>query len=171
MPFWTAYVVCSALRAYDVDTTLQWPNDVLASDGAKLAGILCVSRTAGDDAWAGCGIGINVNHPTDESAFAALDSRPAFVNDFTSATVDEVLQTLLRTADRYYDLLQQPKRVVEYWHACANVPGTRYRILLDGGTEPFEATALTLLPGGALLVDHSGRQRTISLADARIVRP
>ncbi len=170
VPFWIAYVVCTALRTHDVDTTLQWPNDVLAHTGKKIAGILCVSRTIGEYAWAGCGIGINVHRPPDESAFAALESPPAFVSDFSAASVEDVLQTLLRVADERYDLLEQPARLIADWQACANLPGVRYRVLLDGQTRAFDAVALRLLPGGALLVDESGEQRTIALADARVLR-
>jgi BirA family transcriptional regulator, biotin operon repressor / biotin---[acetyl-CoA-carboxylase] ligase len=38
---------------------LKWPNDVIA-DGAKLAGILCQSRSRGDGSWVVVGLGINI---------------------------------------------------------------------------------------------------------------
>jgi hypothetical protein len=61
-------------------------------------------------------------------------------------------------------------RIAHEWETAAGLPGARYRILLDGESEPFEATALRLSIGGALLVDHDGAQREITLADARVLR-
>jgi len=48
--------------------------------------------------------------------------------------------------------------------------GTTYCILVDGESEPFEATALRLTNDGGLVVDAGGAERTISLADARVLR-
>ncbi len=63
VPFWAALVTHRALQTLGVATTLQWPNDVLVTDGRKISGILCISRVSGNDAWAACGIGINVIDP------------------------------------------------------------------------------------------------------------
>ena len=48
--------------------------------------------------------------------------------------------------------------------------GTPYRLLVDGEARPFDAVAQRLAPDGSLVVTSDGQERTISLADARIVR-
>ncbi len=170
VPFWAALVVGDALARLGARNTLQWPNDVLM-ENRKVAGILCISRVTGAYAWAGCGIGINVKRPADPQAIAAIAPAPAFVSDAV-ADIDRavVLQTLLRAADDRYDELAQPERIVHAWERAAGVPGACYGIVLDSETEPFKATALRLSTGGALLVDHDGAQREITLADARVLR-
>ena len=48
--------------------------------GRKVAGILCVSRVAGNVAHVGCGVGINVARPA-AGALAAIAPPPAFLSD------------------------------------------------------------------------------------------
>ena len=170
VPFWAALITGEALSELGAQNVLQWPNDVLM-DGRKVAGILCISRVTGEYAWAGCGIGINVRRPDNPEAIAGIVPPPAYVSDVVGdADRALVLQTLLQRADARYDDLAQPERILNAWEQAARVPGARYRILLDGESEPFEATALRLSTGGALVVDHDGAQREITLADARVLR-
>jgi BirA family biotin operon repressor/biotin-[acetyl-CoA-carboxylase] ligase len=170
VPFWIALAVRSAIAQFGIGVTLQWPNDVLMHE-RKVAGILCVSRVSGEYAWAGCGIGANVRRPQDAQAISDIVPPPAYLSDeVPTIDRDALLDALLRSADERYDELYAPQRVVHEWENAAHLPGARYRILLDGQTQPFEATALRLSTGGALLVDHDGAQREITLADARILR-
>jgi len=171
VPFWSACIVREALETCGVSgTRLQWPNDVLSADGRKIAGILCISRVAGAYAWAGCGIGVNVRRPKDASLYEEIVPPPAFASDSADIDRDMLLDALLRAADAQYTLLETPAAIVHRWEPLANVPGQAYRILKDGETQPFEAAALRLLPGGSLLVQSGGEQREISLADARALR-
>jgi BirA family biotin operon repressor/biotin-[acetyl-CoA-carboxylase] ligase len=170
VPFWTALVVHDALRELGVRPRLQWPNDVLLEE-RKVCGILCVSRVTGEYAWAGCGIGVNVRRPENPQAIAGIQPPPAYLSESIAGVDREnVLQAILHCAGVRYDELHAPQRIAPDWDGAAELPGARYRILLDGETAPFEATALRLLPGGALLVDHDGAQREITLADARVLR-
>ncbi|HKU68844.1 MAG TPA: biotin--[acetyl-CoA-carboxylase] ligase [Candidatus Baltobacteraceae bacterium] len=170
VPYWIAVVVRDALTQCGIDPVLQWPNDVLIG-GRKAAGILCVSRVTGEYAWVGCGVGVNVRRPDDPHAIAGITPPPAYLSDGAPQIErDAVLHAMLRVADERYDELHSPARVTHAWESAAHLPGARYRILLDGQQEPFEATALRLLIGGALLVDHDGAQREITLADARVLR-
>lgn len=171
VPFWSACIVHGALEACGVTgTRLQWPNDVLAADGRKIAGILCISRVAGEYAWAGCGIGVNARRPEDSALYETIAPPPAFASDYADVDRDALLDALLREADVNYALLETPAAIVQRWEPLANVPGQPYRILKDGETQPFDAAALRLLPGGSLLVESAGEQREISLADARALR-
>lgn len=170
VPFWTALAVRGGLRSIGAHVALQWPNDVLLQ-GRKIAGILCVSRVTGAYAWAGCGIGLNVRRPSDAAAIAQISPPPAYVSDVVpNADRDAVLDAILQCADAQYDVLESPARIIREWEAAAGLPGAHYRILLDGTEQPFEATALRLSTGGALIVDHDGAQREITLADARVLR-
>jgi BirA family biotin operon repressor/biotin-[acetyl-CoA-carboxylase] ligase len=169
VPFWTALVVANAMRECGVEPVITWPNDVLIGT-RKVAGILCISRVLGDYAWVGCGIGINVTRPTDDATLAEVMPPPAFMNDVAPVDRETLLQALLRHADALYDELYAPAKIVRAWEREARIPGVRYRMLLDSESEPFDATVLRLLEGGSLLVDRSGAQQEITLADARILR-
>jgi BirA family transcriptional regulator, biotin operon repressor / biotin---[acetyl-CoA-carboxylase] ligase len=169
VPFWTALVVAAAMRECGAQPTITWPNDVLVGT-RKAAGILCISRVLGDYAWVGCGIGINVTRPPDDASLAEVSPAPAFLSDVTTVDRETLLQSLLRHADALYDDLYALPKIVRAWEQEARIPGVRYRILLDGEDEPFDATVLRLLEGGSLLVDRNGTQQEITLADARILR-
>lgn len=169
VPFWIALVVRAALAEFDITVALQWPNDLLLN-GRKAAGILCISRVTGDLAWAACGVGINVRRPAGSSDLAAISPPPAWLDDEQPVDSDVLLQTILAEAERQFDDLAHPEMVARAWERAAGVPGTRYRILVDGEPDPFDSRALRLSADGALIVEHAGRQRTIALADARVLR-
>jgi BirA family biotin operon repressor/biotin-[acetyl-CoA-carboxylase] ligase len=170
VPYWIALVVRSALAGYEIDVELRWPNDVLMN-GSKVCGILCISRVTGEYGWAACGIGVNVRRPEDPAAIAGIEPPPAYLSDMRSGIDrDTILNAILQHADQRYDDLHAPDRIAHEWERAAGMPGVRYRILLDGQNEAFEATALRLTANGALLVDRDGVHREITLADARILR-
>lgn len=67
-PLRVGIAVAAALERMGVRTGLKWPNDVVALDGRKVAGILCEGTVASTDG-AACviaGIGINVNQSPDD---------------------------------------------------------------------------------------------------------
>jgi len=168
VPFWTALVVASGMRDFGIEPIVQWPNDLLIAD-RKVAGILCVSRVIGEYAWVGCGIGLNVMRPSNDE-LEKIVPPPAFVSDVARVERDELLNAILSHADATYDELETPAKVMYAWERAARIPGARYRILRDGETEPFDATALRLVTGGSLLVDRAGEEIEINLADARVLR-
>ena len=167
VPFWAALAVRRALTAGGVEVRLQWPNDILIGNG-KLAGILCVSRVTGGHAWVGCGIGINVQRATGEPA--GIAPPPAFVADVARISRESLLEDILHAFDAMLALLGDPGAIARDWERAAELPGSRYRILVDGESAAFEATALRLSTDGALVVETGGATREISLADARVLR-
>jgi len=169
VPFWIGLAVHEALAQFGVTTQLQWPNDVLFGS-SKVAGILCVSRVAGDDAWAACGVGINVKRPENSDDIAGIEPPPAFISDVRGVDRDELLQAILRQADASYGDLASPPKIASAWESAAGIPGARYRLRLDGAQASFEATALALGKAGELVVDVAGSQRVIAMADARVMR-
>ncbi|MEO6834667.1 MAG: biotin--[acetyl-CoA-carboxylase] ligase [Candidatus Tumulicola sp.] len=168
VPFWAALAVRRALLARGIATTLHWPNDLLI-DAGKVAGILCVSRVAGDVAWVACGVGINVHRRP--GAEAGIDPPPSFCDDVAPIDRGALLLDILREYHAALDELTTPARVARAWERAARLPGIRYRILKDGAAAPFHATALALADDGGLVVQRDdGRHETIALADARALR-
>lgn len=168
VPFWVALAVRRALASCGIAAELHWPNDLLVDD-LKLAGILCISRTGGDTAWAACGVGINVhrNREGDEG----IEPSPAFCDDVVAIDRASLLQAVLHEYEAARDSLANPQHVARTWEVEAGLPGRRYRLLKDEETTPFEATALSLATGGSLVVMRDGGTReTIALADARALR-
>ena len=170
VPFWTALAIADGIEAIGARVSLQWPNDLLLGN-RKCGGILCISRIAGEQAWVGCGVGLNVVRPNESSELDALDPQPAFLSDVEPHIErPRLLDSILVVFTRLLDELEQPEEIARAWEARAELRGTTYRILVDGESEPFEATALRLTDDGGLVVDVGGGERTISLADARVLR-
>jgi BirA family biotin operon repressor/biotin-[acetyl-CoA-carboxylase] ligase len=171
VPFWTALGVAEGIeRACGVRVDLQWPNDLLLG-GRKCCGILCISRVAGERAWAGCGVGLNVLRPAaDDRTLEEISPPPAFLSDHRPAERGAVLDAILAAFTRRLRELDTPGAIAREWEARAGLAGTPYRLLVDGSSEPFEAVAQSIAPDGGLIVIHDGRERTIALADARVLR-
>jgi BirA family biotin operon repressor/biotin-[acetyl-CoA-carboxylase] ligase len=168
VPFGVAICVRRALTLSGVSATLQWPNDLLL-DGKKIAGILCVSRVVGDNAWVAAGVGINVRRGAEA---ASISPPPAFCDD-VAPHIDRahLLRDVLLNYDVWRHQLRMPQRIARVWERQAGLPGKRYRILKDEATEPIDVTALSITTGGGLVVAHDDHTReTISLADARALR-
>ncbi|HTX60218.1 MAG TPA: biotin--[acetyl-CoA-carboxylase] ligase [Verrucomicrobiae bacterium] len=168
VPFWVALAARRALGSCGIAVELHWPNDLLLGD-SKLGGILCVSRVAGAVAWVACGVGINVVRPG--SGDDEIVPVPAFCDDVAPVERADLLHALLRSYDTTLGELDDERAVVRSWQSAAGVPGRRYRLLVDGERAPFEASALALERGGALMVERdNGVRQTVSLADARALR-
>ncbi len=168
VPFWTALAVQEALARCSVPADVHWPNDLLLR-GRKLAGILCVSRITGDSARAGCGVGINVYRTAD--AQREIDPPPAFCDDAAHLDRNVLLTRILEGFSSHIALLDDAQAVARRWEAKAGLPGQRYRLQRDTDEHAFEATALSLESGGALLVERDdGSREAVTLADARALR-
>jgi len=167
VPFWTALAVRAGLERHGIATDLHWPNDLLIGS-RKIAGILCTSRIAGSHAYVACGIGINVTRSADSAA--EISPPPAFCDDLAPVVAYELLVTILTQFASTVAGLDAPQRVARLWEAAAGLPGKRYRLLKDGTDEPFEASAIALATGGALVVERDGLRETVALADARALR-
>jgi BirA family biotin operon repressor/biotin-[acetyl-CoA-carboxylase] ligase len=155
---------------------LQWPNDLLLG-ARKCCGILCVSRVAGADAWVGCGVGLNVLRPAHDEALASVAPPPAFLSDVApeqagASDRERILAAILAAFAARVDALDDPQGIARAWERRAQLAGTPYRIALDGEPAPFDAIAQSLAHEGSLVVKTGdGVERTIHLADARVLRP
>ena len=167
VPFWTALRVREALASSGVDAALHWPNDLLVGT-CKICGILCVSRVWGERAHVACGVGINVVRT--QEADRGITPPPAFCSDFARVDTVTLLLTILRRFDATYASLDAPQAIARQWERDAGLPGKRYRLLHDGESDAFEARAVALADGGALIVERDGKREAIALADARALR-
>lgn len=169
--YWTGLCVAAGIEAATgLQPQLQWPNDLLLA-GRKVSGILCVSRVAGAQAWVGCGTGVNVYRPHHDAALAALLPAPAFLSDFVRGPErGAVLDAILAAYASNLDALDDPSAIAREWERRAGLDGTEYRLQLDGSLTPFRATARRIGPDGALVVESAGVERSVGLADARVIR-
>lgn len=166
VPFWVALCVADGIaRACAVHVDLRWPNDVFVKNG-KVAGILCISRVAGDVAHVGCGVGINVFPAA--GALAAIEPPPAFLSAAARDVQREaVLAEILLAFERRLASLHAPAAVARTYEERAALPGSRYRVRIDRGEVELEGVARGLGPDGALRLDVGGTEHAISLADAQ----
>ena len=171
LPLLTGVALAEAVGAVPgCRTALKWPNDLLAADGTKLAGILAEAVPGGAVV---VGVGLNVSTRPDE-----LPDGASSLAMEVGRTVDRapVLLEFLRALERRYlrwtAVLGDPVQsglAHDYLAWCATV-GTEVTVTLpDGG----------LLEGVAEAVDWDGRlvvrtgDGTVELAsgDVRHVRP
>jgi BirA family biotin operon repressor/biotin-[acetyl-CoA-carboxylase] ligase len=167
VPFWTALGVADGItRACGAHVDLRWPNDAFLA-GRKVAGILCISRVAGDAARVGCGVGINVRRPA-ASELDAISPPPAFLSDTApNVTRESVLVEILKAFERRLGALHAPSSIARTYEDRAQLAGARYHVRLDRDATELEGTALGLGPDGTLRLDVAGAELTISLADVR----
>jgi BirA family biotin operon repressor/biotin-[acetyl-CoA-carboxylase] ligase len=147
--------------------TLKWPNDLLAADGDKLAGIL--AQTAADAVVVG--IGLNVTTQREElpvptaTSLALQGARP----DRTAL----LGQILLRLGERY-DAWQAAGGdafasglAADYRAACSTI-GATVRVETPAGT--LVGRAIDVDAGGRLVLDAGGTRHTVAAGDVTHVR-
>jgi BirA family biotin operon repressor/biotin-[acetyl-CoA-carboxylase] ligase len=169
VPFWCALAVADGVEeAAGLALRVQWPNDLLLG-GQKVCGILCTSRVNGNQAWVGCGVGLNVRRPPVSEREA--DPNAAYLSDASeNVSREDAFAAIVQALDARLDVLDDPGAVVREWERRAGLPGAAYRLLVDGEGVPFEAVALRLAPDGALIVKTAAGERSVTLADARVLR-
>lgn len=163
--FWAGISVAKALGRWNVEPLLQWPNDLLV-DGRKLCGILCVSRIVGERASIACGIGLNVYRPDSLRNLDEIVPPPIFLDDCVVAGENaraELLAAILTEFERALELLHDPARIIREWESAAGLPGARYRLRFDDGSQ-IEGKALRLSPSGGLVMRTESGEHTIDLA-------
>ena len=157
---------------------IKWPNDLLAADGRKLAGVLAESDVAapsGTRPPVVVGIGINVNWPglrdqLPEDLAATATSLLRLTGRETD--VGALLEVLLDALEPRVTDLGTPsgrgRQADDLRDRCVTL-GTTVRVeLADGG---FEGTAIDLTPEGHLVVEAAGTRHTVVAGDVVHVRP
>lgn len=134
---------------------IKWPNDLLAPDGRKVAGILLEAEfAAGRLDHAVIGIGLNVHgHPDLPTATSLDDAFPGRPHD-----VDGLAQALTTAVLAEADaLVSRPEVVLDRWRRRAVTLGRRVAV------GEVEGLAVDLDPDGALVVETAtGRVRVVA---------
>jgi BirA family biotin operon repressor/biotin-[acetyl-CoA-carboxylase] ligase len=166
----------------DLEVGIKWPNDLLAPDGGKLAGVLAeadlapsVGTTGRDPTAIVVGIGINVNWPGPDTVLPPeLAGSTTSLCCLAGRPVDraELLDAWLGALEpRVADLGTEPGRdrqVAEFRSRCATL-GTPVRVEL--ADDRFEGVASDVTPEGHLVVVVGDTTRTVVSGDVIHVRP
>jgi BirA family biotin operon repressor/biotin-[acetyl-CoA-carboxylase] ligase len=162
----------SVAQVSGVLPSLKWPNDLLARDGRKLAGILAESSGAGADAAVVVGVGLNVSTTADE-----LPDSGTSLTRITGATVDRgpVLLGFLRALEQRYRRwtaqLGDPvsSGLAQDYLAWSSTVGSRVAVTLpDGAT--LEGLAEAVDWDGRLVVATAEGRAELASGDVRHVR-
>ena len=169
-----------------VEVGIKWPNDLVASDGRKLAGVLAEADLAssgleGLEGLEGLpdpvvvGIGINVNWPAiDEDLSPELRGAAVSLRQLAGGSVDReaLLEHMLLALEPRVSALSTPEgRTLlgdDLRRQCTTI-GTRVRVDLPDGS--FVGTAVAVTDDGHLTVDVDGVPRTVVAGDVVHVRP
>jgi BirA family transcriptional regulator, biotin operon repressor / biotin---[acetyl-CoA-carboxylase] ligase len=162
---------------------IKWPNDLLAPDGRKLAGVLAeadlgpVSGPLGESpAPIVVGIGINANWPvTDGDLPEELVGSATSLRQQLNRPVDRarLLESLLRSLEPRVADLDAPagrQRQADDLRAACTTIGTIVRVDL-ADDRSFGGLATDVTPEGHLVVDTDHGRRTVVAGDVVHVRP
>jgi len=99
---------------------LKWPNDLLAPDGGKLAGVLLEARAEGEEVgYALLGVGVNV---------AWAPEGAAFLQAYAPLSRREVLEGFLLRLEALLPLLQTPEALLERYRQASLTLGRKVRV-------------------------------------------
>jgi len=169
LPLLTGVALAEAVgEVSGVRASLKWPNDLLALDGRKLAGILAESTGAA----VVVGVGLNVSTTTDE-----LPETGTSLSRVTGATVDRapVLLAFLRAVERRYRrwtaALGDPvaSGLAADYLAWSSTVGTAVAVTLPDGST-LQGTATGVDWDGRLVVATPEGQVELASGDVRHVR-
>jgi BirA family biotin operon repressor/biotin-[acetyl-CoA-carboxylase] ligase len=168
----TAVAVAETLsELYSLKTDIKWANDVLVGE-KKICGILAEMTETDTGRAVIVGIGINLkasNFPPEIAQIATS------IEEETGKRPDreELLQTLTRVFERFYDILQAgdgaQKTIAEWTRRSSYAFGKQVRVKLEGGS--FFGTTDGLDESGALRVKtETGETRIVRAGDVENLR-
>jgi BirA family biotin operon repressor/biotin-[acetyl-CoA-carboxylase] ligase len=169
LPLLTGVALAESVQEVSgVLASVKWPNDVLAADGRKLAGIL--AETAGSVVVVG--VGLNVSTTT-----AELPETGTSLAAVTGGTVDRgpVLLAFLRAFERRYlswtTALGDPVRtgLARDYLAWSSTVGSQVEVTLPDGSTLL-GTARAVDWDGRLVVDGAAATVELASGDVRHVR-
>jgi BirA family biotin operon repressor/biotin-[acetyl-CoA-carboxylase] ligase len=169
LPLLTGVALAESVRGLTgVQVSLKWPNDLLAGDGRKLAGIL--AETAGVAVVVG--VGLNVS-----TTAAELPETAASLSGITGAVVDRgpVLLAFLRALEarylRWTEAVGDPvvSGLARDYLAWSSTVGTTVAVALPDGST-LEGVAEAVDWDGRLVVATSAGPVELSSGDVRHVR-
>ncbi len=167
----TALAVADACESV-APVALKWPNDVVAGDNRKLAGLLIETMAEADRLrGAVLGIGINVNWRRSEMP-GELKERATSLADLRGGPVDReaLLESLLETLEVEITAIEAGASPLERYRARCSTLGSVVEVETAEGV--MTGRAVDLDPTGALVVtDGDGRRHVVSGGEVSRVRP
>jgi len=155
-----------------VTLSVKWPNDLLAPDGRKVAGVLAEADVVGNPGVAPpivVGIGLNVNWPVVDSDLPAeLVGTATSLCQLVGRPVNRLVlvDSLLRALEPRVEALASPVgrrgQAADLRDRCSTI-GAQVGIELDG--EHLIGTATDVTRQGHLQVDVGGAIRTVVAGD------
>jgi BirA family biotin operon repressor/biotin-[acetyl-CoA-carboxylase] ligase len=171
LPLLTGLAVQEAVtQSVGLTTTVKWPNDLLAADGRKLAGVL--AQTAPDAVV--IGVGLNVDTTADELPVDTATS--LLLAGATSLDRTDLLAAILRRLDaraaQWSDCRGDAEAcgLAAAYRAASGTIGRPVRVAMTDGAV-LEGTACDVDPAGRLVVDTPGGQRPVGAGDVEHLRP
>ena len=159
------------LDVYALETDIKWPNDILVND-KKLCGILAETVDTPLGRAVILGIGVNLKH----NSFPAELERVATSVEAAasrSADLELVIEPLLRSIVRYYQMLQHSggsEEIVREWSARSSYASGK-RIRLVNGDEILEGTTCGLERDGGLRIETAtGEIKSFRAGEVTAVR-
>ena len=167
-----AVAVCDACAAAvpGLPLGIRWPNDVVASDGLKVAGLLVETTLASDRlADAVIGTGINVNWRRAEMP-REIGSRATSLAELAGQPVDRIvlLGDLLAALDREVRDLEEGGSPLERFRAASVLDGRGVRV--EVGETSVEGVAAGIADDGALLLDTTAGRMALAVGEVVAVR-
>ncbi|MGH2382028.1 MAG: biotin--[acetyl-CoA-carboxylase] ligase [Candidatus Limnocylindria bacterium] len=159
-----ARTACSATAPVE----LKWPNDIIARDGRKLAGVLIETAIDGGRLTdAVIGIGINVNWPRSEMP-AEIARDATSLAELAGSEVDrvELLGSVLDALDVELVALEAGASPLERYRAACLTLGTEVGV--DTADGRIEGTAIGIDEAGALVIETA--TGPVALTSGEIVR-
>ncbi len=148
---------------------LKWPNDIV-HQGQKLGGLLTeIDADSESLRWGIVGMGINVNW--DPSAISGLAQPATSLSNIAGAPVPRqgLLKAILQAISQRYAALKEGVSPAREWEAALETVGQR--VVVEGGAEGLEGTAVGVASDGALLVRASSGQIHRVLVGDVSIRP
>ncbi|MDK3256162.1 biotin--[acetyl-CoA-carboxylase] ligase [Blastococcus capsensis] len=153
-------------------SSVKWPNDLLAADGRKLAGILAEAVTSPAHPGVVVGVGLNVS-----TSAAELPATGTSLSVVTGGTVDRgpLLLAFLRAVERRYrgwvEVLGDPvlSGLARDYLAWSSTIGSTVEVALPDGSV-LVGTARAIDWDGRLVVDTADGTVELASGDVRHVR-
>jgi len=150
---------------------IRWPNDLVAADGSKVAGLLIETAVDGEQiSLAVLGIGINVNWRRADMP-AGIAETATSLRDLTGASVDRVslLTPLLAALDDEVRRLESGRSPVERYRAASWLDGRQVQI--DLGDRQLGGFVAGIADDGSLLVDGPAGRVALDYGEVIRVEP
>lgn len=140
---------------------LKWPNDLLAPDGRKLAGVLTEAELLGEEVrYLILGVGLNFALPLLDTA--------AGLAEFSQRERAGVLARFLAAFEKLYAALPEAEPVLEAWTRRDYTIGREVSITTPGGAVTGTAEALES-DGALLLRTGKGKKHRVSAGEVELI--